>query len=147
MLNLLRTLNPKATPISRLIPFLMSLYETQRQFLQLIDDQENHVPWSWNDSYPTQKVIPVNSKNPNTTKHSSVIQEPVTFLAHSKVEAIVRKETGSSSSVSAELMPPYPREMTKISYLSSYKTLKFPKVRWTKRRYKGAHLALPRLDG
>lgn len=83
--------------ISHLVSFLMSLQETQRQILQLIVDQANHVPLPSNDDHHTRRVMPVNSKDPVTTKHSSGIQESVTFLTHSKVEAIFRKETGSSS--------------------------------------------------
>lgn len=61
--------------ISRLIPFLITLQETQRQIFQLIIDQENHVPLPSSDDCPAQRVTLVNSKDLVTMKHSLGIQE------------------------------------------------------------------------
>lgn len=118
--------------MSYLMPFLMSQQENQRQILQLIPYQANRVPLptppaALNNGRLVGNVILANNKDPTTTNHSSNAQESVTFLTRFEVEAIVRKETGSSSPVSTELMPLYATEVTTIAYPTGYKTPKFQK--------------------
>lgn len=101
--------------ISHLISFLITLREPQQPILQLITDQADRVLLPSNDDRPAQRVTLVNNKDPVTAKHSSGIQEPLTFLTCLEVKAIVMKGTRSSCSVSVGLMPPYAREVTNCS--------------------------------
>lgn len=133
---------PEGNSISCLMPFFMSLQETQRQILQLIANQAIPFPSpishaASGDDQLARKVTTIKNDDPTDVKHSSDVQKPVTFLTRSEVEAIVRKETGSSLSFSTELMPSFPRGVTTIPYPPGYKVPKFQKFDGRKGDSKG----------
>lgn len=61
------------------------------------------------DGKPMQEAAVINDDALPVVKHSrDMVQEPITLLTHSEIEAILKKEKASSSSVYVELMPHYP---------------------------------------
>lgn len=78
--------------VSRLIPFLLNLQETQPQILQLLVGQANRVPLPSRDDYLALKVTLVDRKDSVAMKHSLGVQKPIAFLTRSEVEAISEKK-------------------------------------------------------
>lgn len=75
---------------------------------------------------PVQKANPVNPDDLVTTKHSAgIVRDPVTLSNLSEVEAILRKENASSSSMSMELNAALSRQSDLKPYPSGYKVPKF----------------------
>lgn len=69
------------------------------------------------------EVMPANTNNLSTARQpTSMAEDPVTLLTHSKIEAL----SGKASATSLDWRP-YPAEVAKKPYLSDYKIPKFQK--------------------
>lgn len=81
------------------MPFLFSLQQTQGEILELLGSQAKRVlvPTSLTVvpiyGEPMQAGAPINDHDLSVIKHLvNIFREPITLLAHSEIEVILKKE-------------------------------------------------------